>query len=103
MTDRIRSERIVTEAIIDGLQARRKTMALAEKMKRLAERSMAVPKSLDAWADEHLAKWDTLEARGQESFGKLGQVMADVENGVVAAEDALNQLTNGAPDGPLPS
>lgn len=77
-------------------------MALADKMKRLAERSTAVPRSLDSWADEHLAKFDALESRGKEAFGKLGTVMADVESGVAAAEDALNQLTNGAPEGPLP-
>jgi hypothetical protein len=77
-------------------------MALADKMKRLAERSTSVPRSLDAWADEHLAKFDALESRGKEAFGKLGQVMADVESGVSAAEDALNQLTNGGPAGPLP-
>lgn len=80
----------------------RRTMALADKMKRLAERSTSVPKSLDAWADEHLAKFDALENRGKEAFSKLGTVMADVESGVSAAEDALNQLTNGGPAGPLP-
>ena len=76
-------------------------MALADKMKRLAERSTAVPKSLDAWADEHLAKFDAIEQRGKEAFSKLGTVMTDVESGDAAAEDALNQLTNGGSAGPL--
>lgn len=78
-------------------------MALADKMKRLSERSTAVPKALEALADTHLARLDALEARGSDSFGKLGEVLNDVEAGISSAEDAMNQLTNGAPAGPLPS
>lgn len=79
------------------------TMALADKMKHLAARAKAVPASLDAVADKHLARLDALEARGTDSFGKLGDVLDGVESGIVAAEDALNQLTNGAPSGDLPN
>lgn len=95
-------ELVTAAANVAQLERKSRTMALADKMKRLAERSTAVPKSLDAWADEHLAKFDALESRGKEAFGKLGQVMADVESGVSAAEDALNQLTNGGPSGAMP-
>lgn len=97
MTERIRSERIVTEAINDGLQYRRvrKYMGLADKMKHLAERAKAVPATLEAVADQHLERLAALETRGTESFARLGQVLDATEGGIVAAEDALNQLTNG--------
>lgn len=81
-----------------------KKMSLADKMKRLAERTKQVPTTLEAIADDHLSRLDALEQRGTDSFAKLHTVLTDTEAGISAAEDALNQLTNGDPNpGPLPS
>jgi hypothetical protein len=67
---------------------------LQDKFKRLAERAKAVPAALGQRADAALARLDAVEARSV-VFDKLDAIAADAEQGVAAAEDALNQLTNG--------
>lgn len=96
-TEIVRSQRIITTALNEHkeLKGLFSIMALADKMKHLAGRAKAVPASLEALADKHLARLDELETRGNDSFGKLGVVLDATEGGIAAAEDALNQLTNG--------
>lgn len=100
-TEIIRSQRIITTALNEHRQMKGiiNNMALADKMKHLADRAKGVPASLEALADKHIARLNDLENRGNESFGKLGAVLDATESGIAAAEDALNQLTNGG--GPL--
>jgi hypothetical protein len=69
-------------------------IVLQDKFKRLAERAKAVPAALGQRADAALARLDAVEARSV-VFDKLDAIAADAEQGVAAAEDALNQLTNG--------
>jgi hypothetical protein len=83
-TEIIRSERIIR-------------MALGDKFKNLAERARSVPAKLSERADAAFARLDKVEARGDQAFTGFETMLTDVESGVAAAEDALNQLTNGAP------
>lgn len=69
-------------------------IVLQDKFKRLAERAKAVPAKLGERADAALARLDAVEARSV-VFDKLDAIASDAEQGVAAAEDALNQLTNG--------
>jgi hypothetical protein len=84
-TEIIRSERIIR-------------MALADKFKMLADRARTVPAKLSDRADAAFAsarrRWNSAAIRRSPG---LNAVLTDVETGVSAAEDALNQLTNGAP------
>jgi hypothetical protein len=86
-TQLVRSQRILT-------------MALADKMKNLAARAKAVPAALSDRADAAFARLDNVERRGDHAFAGFDSVLTDVETGIVAAEDALAQLTNGAPVDP---
>lgn len=70
-----------------------RTDMLSDKFKRLADRAKAVPAKLGERADAALARLDAVEARSV-VFDKLDAIAADAEQGVAAAEDALNQLTN---------
>jgi hypothetical protein len=74
--------------------------SIQDKFKHLADRARQVPAALSAKADEVLSRLDAVEARGGTAFDKLHGVVNDADQGVAAAEDALNQLTNGAPAGP---
>ncbi len=89
----IRSHRIIATALIEEKQQ----MALADKFKTLAARAANIPKVLEHRADELSARLDTVEKRGNTAFDGHGRVVDGIESGVAAAEDALNQLTNGAP------
>jgi hypothetical protein len=71
-------------------------IVLQDKFKRLAERAKAVPAKLAARADKVNAAWDALEVDGDEAFDGHEAILTDAEQGVAAAKDALNQLTNGA-------
>lgn len=91
--DTIQSHTIIANAIIEGKRA----MALSDKFKTLATRINSVPKNLEARADALAARLDTIEQRGDKAFSGHETFLDGVETGVAAAEDALNQLTNGAP------
>jgi hypothetical protein len=67
---------------------------LSDKFKRLADRAKAVPATLSRRADAALARLDAVEARSV-VFDKLDAIASDAEQSVQAAEDAVNQLTNG--------
>lgn len=67
---------------------------LSDKFKRLADRAKAVPAKLSERADAALARLDAVEARSV-VFEKLDAIASDAEQSVAAAEDAVNQLTNG--------
>ncbi|WP_448043772.1 hypothetical protein [Bradyrhizobium liaoningense] len=67
---------------------------LSDKFKRLAERAKAVPATLSRRADAALARFDDIDSRS-EVFDKLDAIATDAEQSVAAAEDAVNQLTNG--------
>ena len=94
------TEIIKSAAKVAAAIRRDRPMSLADKMKHLADRAKAVPQSLESLADKHLSRLDALEARGGDTFSKLGAVLDQTEGGIAAAEDALNQLTNGAPVDP---
>lgn len=72
-------------------------MALNDKFKTLATRMRQVPQDLESRADKLSARLDTLQQRGDKAFEGHERFLDGVESGVSAAEDALNQLTNGAP------
>jgi hypothetical protein len=72
------------------------SIMLSDKFKRLADRAKAVPNALSARADAALARLDAVEARAT-VFDKLDAIATDAESAVGAAEDAVNQLTNGSP------
>lgn len=83
------TEIISTAANIAG------AIVLSDKFRRLAERSKAVPVALAKRADALEAKLDDIEARGEKAFAGHEAIAADAEQSIAAAEDALNQLTNG--------
>jgi len=93
-TDRIRSARVIATALNEGSKA----MALVDKFRTIAARSHAIPKALEARADALAARLDAVETRGDQAFKGHEYFLAGVESGVAAAEDALSQLTNGAPN-----
>lgn len=72
-------------------------MALADKMKYLAERVDAIPKKLEATVDAQLARLDKVDGRGDEAARRLQGFVDGVEQGVTVLEDTLNQLTNNPP------
>lgn len=72
-------------------------MALADKMKYLAERVDAIPKTLEASVDTQLARLTTVEARGSDATRRLQGFVDGVEQGVAVLEDTLNQLSNNPP------
>ena len=74
-----------------------KKMALAEKLKAFAERSHALPGQISDRVDAVSARLDKIEKRAEASISGHESVADDLEKGVAATEDALNQLTNGAP------
>lgn len=94
-----RATEIVTAAanVATAINQGSRAMSIQDKFRRLAERSKAVPAKLGERADAVTLRWDALEARGGTAFAGHEAVLADAEQGVTAAEDALNQLTNGAP------
>lgn len=99
MTERVRSERIVTEAIMDGLDYRkeRKYMALRDKAQLFAERLKQVPNEVEAAFDELIAEVDQMKQDATESVSRAKVVVADARAGVQAVQDVVNQLTNGDP------
>ena len=72
-------------------------MALADKMKYLAERVDAIPKKLEGTVDAQLARLDKVDERGAEATRRLQGFVDGVEQGVAVLEDTLNQLTNNPP------
>jgi len=101
-TEVVRSARIITSALVEGQQAieELKRMSLHEKFKRLAERTQTVPRALSDRADKVLGGFDRLEKHGDATLGGLEVVLSAAEAGLSVAEDALNQITNGAPVDP---
>lgn len=95
-TEVIKSHRIIAAALIKGKQA----MAMHDKFKMLADRARDVPKALETRADVLFARLDALE-KGGAVFDKMEAFVSDVEKGVSAAEDAMNQLAGGNGGPPL--
>lgn len=94
-TEIIKSARIVASAIVGS-----GSVSMQDKFKRLAERARTVPRVLSDRADVAFTRLDAIELRGDTTFGGLESVLTDVEGGIGHAEDALNQITNGAPVDP---
>ena len=76
---------------------RKHPMALHEKLKALAAAAKKLPADIEAQADKLAARIAAVDTRAVNSFGKLGEVVTDAEGAVAATEDAVNQITNGAP------
>jgi hypothetical protein len=91
-SDTIAAATPIAKAIIEGKAAK---MALKDKFAMLADRSKAIPVALAEKADKLHERMDALQARGNKAFAGLDAVLTDAEHGVAAAEDAVNQLTNG--------
>jgi hypothetical protein len=97
VTENIVSERIVTAAIVDGLQARRSksTMALADKARLLAERAKAIPAKHSDRMDAISARLESADARATDAADRIEiAVVAQVEQSAVEMEDVANQLSN---------
>lgn len=86
LTDRVRSATIIAKAT---------KMGLHDKMKALADKMHATPRAMSDMADRLSARIDTVQTRGAQAEAGMHAVLDDVEKGVAATEDALNQLTNG--------
>lgn len=72
-------------------------MSLADKFKALADRANSIPKEMGDRADALNLTWDSIERRGDMALAGHEAFAKVAEQGVKATEDALNQLTNGAP------
>lgn len=72
------------------------------KLQQIAARAPAVVKSLEDRADKLGQRLDGLEKRGNDTFDRWDGHLTEQEQAVGQAEDAINQLSNGAP-GPLPA
>lgn len=94
--ENIVSERIVTAAIVDGLQARRQgKMGLADKARLLAERAKAIPAKHSDRMDSISARLESADARATDAADRIEiAVVAQVEQSAVEMEDVANQLTN---------
>lgn len=102
-TERVVSERIVTAAIVDGLQARRSksTMGLADKARLLAERAKAIPAKHSDRMDAISARLESADARATDAADRIEiAVVAQVEQSAVEMEDVANQLSNAFGDVP---
>jgi hypothetical protein len=84
-------------ARLGSVTRRKQPMALHEKLKALGAAAKKVPTDIEANADALAARIAAVNARAVNSFSKLGDVLTDAESAVSATEDAVNQLTNGAP------
>lgn len=91
--DEVVAHRTIASAIIEG----KRHMALKDKLAHLAERNRDVTKRLDERADSLLARLAAVEDRGEQAFTNMERLADQHEQGIAATEDALNQLTNGAP------
>lgn len=93
-TESIKSATVIAAALVnrEGL-----TMALRDKFKALADRAKKLPADLEKQADAVSRRLDDLDRRGVNAFGAMHVSLDDVEAGVTATEDLVNQLTNGGP------
>lgn len=80
----------------------RKDSYLMSKLKALPALARATMADLETEAERLSARMAAVKARGKEAFGKWHDHLDAAESVVADAEDAINQLTNGAPGGPLP-
>lgn len=92
-TDIVRSQRIIATALNEGKRA----MSLVERMQNLAERAKAVPTALAERTDASLARLTAVETRGHAALDGIDSVIGEAEKAAASTEDAVNQLTNGAP------
>lgn len=97
ITEIIRSQRIITKALIDGKQAQRslRHMALADKAAHFAERLKSAPAKVEAAFDLLLAKIDAMESDGVEAITAATAVVDDAAAGIKAVKDIVSQLSNG--------
>lgn len=72
-------------------------MSLRDKMKNLAAKAKQLPADLEAATDVVSARMDALDKRGVQALATVHSTLDDVEAGVAATEDAVNQLSNGGP------
>lgn len=68
-----------------------------DKCKLLAARAKQLPADLESTVDAVSAHIDALDKRGTTALATMKSTLVDVEAGVSATEDAVNQLTNGGP------
>lgn len=98
--DRVASARVIASALVEAQQLKEglKAMGLHDKMKDLAAKMHATPNAMSLMADRLNARLDMVAERGARAEAGMHAVLDDVERGVSATEDALNLLTNGAPE-----
>ena len=89
--------RNIYSAVTRHKPAAKKQMALHEKLKALAAKAKKLPADIEANADALAARIDAVDTRAVNSFGALAGVMEDADAAIAATEDAVNQLSNGAP------
>lgn len=93
-TEIVRSERIVTAAIIESKRSK-STMGLADKARLLAERAKAIPAKHSDRMDAISARLESADARATDAADRIEiAVVAQVEQSAVEMEDVANQLTN---------
>lgn len=74
------------------------------KLSNFAARAPQILKDLDAQADELSPSLDKLEKTGQDVFTRWKTHIAETSAAIATAQNAINQLSNGAPplsDSPL--
>lgn len=69
-------------------------MALKDKADILAARMGKVPAALHTRMDTIMARFDALEAHGENTFSAIEAIVSDAESGVKAAEAAMVTLSN---------
>jgi hypothetical protein len=72
------------------------------KLQQIAQRAPQVVKNLEDRADKLGQRLDALEKRGGDTFDRWATHLSEQESAVAEAENAINQLSNGAPVSPLP-
>lgn len=72
------------------------------KLQQIAQRAPAVVRGLEDRADKLGQRLDALESKGNSTFDRWATHLSEQESAISEAENAINQLSNGAPAGPLP-
>jgi hypothetical protein len=91
-TRNLQSAAVIAKALNEGHR-----MALSDKARLLTERAKTVPAAIEKRMDASLARLAGAEARSTAPLDQLDAHVADIEAGIAATEDAVAQLSNGAP------
>ena len=78
--------------------AAKRSGSLGDKMRALADHAKQLPADLKSQVDVVSARLTKIGQRGTAALGGMHAALDEVDAGVAATEDAINQLTNGGPE-----